>query len=177
IRMADNGLEALELVRQHHPELIIADMSMHTMDGPAFLEKLREEGWTSKVIVLSGYQQFHYTRATLLANGIDYLLKPFKISDLDAAIQKAYQQVKQEQEAKLKELSTNFRLNEVNDLVKEQRFARLIDEEQTSLTELESYLSSLGIDHTSFYMATLLPRNKDAIVKRYYARDEQLMNF
>lgn len=177
ILMAEHGLEALELVRRYQPEIIICDMSMHTMDGPAFLEKLREEGWTSKVIVLSGYQQFHYTRATLLANGIDYLLKPFKISDLDAAIQKAYLQVKQEQEAKLKELSTNFRLNEVNDLVKEQRFARLIDEEQTSLTELESYLSSLGIDHTSFYMATLLPRNKDAIVKRYYARDEQLMNF
>jgi len=177
ILMAENGLEAMELVRQHQPEIIISDMSMHTMDGPAFLERLREEGWSSKVIVLSGYQQFNYTRATLLAKGVDYLLKPFKISDLDAAIQKAYGQIKQEQEARLKELSTNFRLNEVSHLVNEQRFARLIEEEQTSIAELESFLTSIGLDHSSFYVATFLPRNKETVVKRYYARDEQLMNF
>ncbi|GIP18946.1 hypothetical protein J40TS1_45880 [Paenibacillus montaniterrae] len=177
ILMAEHGLEALELVRQHQPELIICDMSMHIMDGPQFLEKLREEGWSSKVIVLSGYQQFNYTRATLLANGVDYLLKPFKISDLDKAIQKACSQIKQEQEARLKELSTNFRLNEVNHLVNEQRFASLIEEEQVSSKALTSFLDSLGIDSEQFYVVTFLPRNKDVIVKQYYARDEQLFNF
>lgn len=177
ILMAENGLEALELVRQYHPELIICDMSMHIMDGPQFLEKLREEGWLSKLIVLSGYQQFNYTRATLLANGVDYLLKPFKISDLDKAIQKACNQVKQEQEARLKELSTNFRLNEVNHLVNEQRFSRLIEEEPLDSDELIAFLAGLGINPNHFYVVTFLPRNKDAIVKQYYARDEQLSKF
>lgn len=177
ILMAEHGLEALELVREHHPELIICDMSMHIMDGPQFLEKLREEGWSSKVIVLSGYQQFNYTRATLLANGIDYLLKPFKISDLDHAIDKACKQVREEQQAKLKELSTNFRLNEVNHLVNEQRLSSLIDEEQDSSHALADFLTTLGINPNQFYVITFLPRNKDAVVKQYYARDEQLFNF
>ncbi|MCM3635049.1 helix-turn-helix domain-containing protein [Paenibacillus camelliae] len=177
ILMADNGLEALELVRQHHPELIISDMSMHIMDGPQFLEKLREEGWTSKVIVLSGYQQFTYTRATLLANGIDYLLKPFKISDLDQAIEKACKQIREEQQARLKELSNNFRLNEVNNIVNEQRFASLIEEEQNGSRAISDFLATLGIDPDRFYVITYLPRNKDAIVKQYYERDEQLFNF
>jgi len=177
ILMAENGLEALELVREHHPELIICDMSMHIMDGPQFLEKLREEGWSSKVIVLSGYQQFNYTRATLLANGVDYLLKPFKISDLDQAIKKACDQVREEQQARLKELSTNFRLNEVNHLVNEQRFSSLIDEEHDISDALADFLATLGIDPKKFYVVTYLPRNKDAIVKQYFARDEQLFNF
>ncbi|MFF2016624.1 helix-turn-helix domain-containing protein [Paenibacillus sp. NPDC058177] len=177
IFMAENGLEALELVRQHHPELIICDMSMHIMDGSQFLEKLREEGWTCKVIVLSGYQQFRYTRATLLANGVDYLLKPFKISELDKAIQKACGQIQQEQKVWLKELSTNFRLNEVNHLVMEQRFSRLIEEEQVSKEELDTFLTTLGINPDHFYAVTFLPRNKDAVVKQYYNRDEQLFNY
>jgi len=177
ILMAENGLEALELVRQYNPELIICDMSMHIMDGTEFLERLREEGWTSKVIVLSGYQQFRYTRATLLANGVDYLLKPFKIDDLNKAIRKACDQIKQEQEVSLKERSTNFRLNEVNHLVMEQRFSRLIEEEQVSKEELVAFLTAIGINPDSFYVVTFLPRNKDAIVKQYYARDEQLFNY
>ncbi|WP_028562995.1 response regulator [Paenibacillus pinihumi] len=177
ILMAENGLEALEIVREYNPELIICDMNMHIMDGTEFLEKLREEGWTSKVIVLSGYQQFSYTRATLIANGVDYLLKPFKISDLDKAVQKACDQIKKEQEVSLKERSTNFRLNEVNHLVMEQRFSRLIEEEQVSKEELDAFLAALGINPDSFYVVTFLPRNKDAVVKQYYARDEQLLNY
>lgn len=177
IFMAENGLEALELVRKHIPELIICDMSMHLMDGTEFLEKLREEGWGSKVIVLSGYQKFHYTRAALLANGVDYLLKPFKIRDLEKAIQKACNQIKQEQEVRLKELSTNFRLNEVNNLVMEQRFSRLIEEEQVSKEELNTFLTTIGINPDYFYVVTFLPRNKDAIVKKHFARDEQLFNY
>jgi two-component system, response regulator YesN len=177
ILMAENGLEALELVRQYNPELIICDMSMHIMDGAAFLGKLREEGWTAKVIVLSGYQQFTYTRATLLANGVDYLLKPFKISDLNQAIQKACHQIKQEQEVCLMERSTNFRLNEVNYIVMEQRFSRLIEEEHISAAELGAFLASIGINPDYFYAVTFLPRNKDAVVKQYYARDEQLLKY
>lgn len=177
ILMAEHGLEALELVREHHPEIIICDMSMHIMDGPQFLEKLREEGWTSKVIVLSGYQEFSYTRATLLANGVDYLLKPFKINDLEKAVQKALAQVKKEQDARLKELSTAFKLNEVNQLYNEQRFSNLIEEEKLSLKALSSFLSELGLDPKALYAATFLPRNKEHVIKQYYARDEQLFNF
>jgi len=176
IYMAENGLEALELVRSHQPEIIICDMSMHIMDGPQFLEKLREEGWTSKVIVLSGYQQFDYARATLLASGVDYLLKPFKINDLDQAIHKACSQVIEERKKQLNELSANFRINEVNHLAKEHRFASLIEEEHAA-GELASFLTSIGIDQDSFFIVTFLPRNKDELVKQYYAGDEQLFNF
>lgn len=67
ILQAEDGVEALEIVRREAPELIVCDMSMPRMDGPTFLEKLRAEGWDSKVIVLSGYQEFRYAKATLLA--------------------------------------------------------------------------------------------------------------
>ena len=177
IFMAENGLEALELVRAHQPEIIICDMSMHIMDGPQFLEELREEGWTSKVIVLSGYQQFDYARATLLASGVDYLLKPFKINDLNEAIEKACSQVNEERRKQLTDLSTTFRINEVNHLVKEQRFASLIENETTSVEELAAFLTSLGINQNNFFVVTYLPRNKDELVKQYYAGDEQLFNF
>lgn len=177
IYMAENGLEALELVRRHHPELIICDMSMHIMDGPQFLEKLREEGWSSKVIGLSGYQQFEYARATLLANGVDYLLKPFKISDLEKTVEKACALIREEQETQLKQLSARFRLNEVDQLAKAQRFSGLIEEEGVSAEALSSFMASVGIDPNAFYTATFLPRNKDRVVKQYYGRDERLFTF
>ncbi|MCU6711439.1 helix-turn-helix domain-containing protein [Paenibacillus sp. J5C_2022] len=175
--VAENGLEALEIVRTQHPELIICDMSMHVMDGPTFLGKLREEGWTSKVIVLSGYQQFNYARATLLASGVDYLLKPFKIRDLDEAIHKACSQVRAERQKRLDELSVNQRLHEADQAAKEQRFASLIEGENASGEVLASFLASLGIDPEGFYTATFLPRNGDDLVRQYYNGDERLFNY
>ena len=59
---ASNGEEGLAIAENAKPDIIITDIRMPFMDGLEFMEKLREAGLTSKIIVLSGYDEFDYAR-------------------------------------------------------------------------------------------------------------------
>ena len=52
---ASNGLEALEIVRNEQPDLIITDIQMPEMDGISLLNELRKGDWNMPVLALSGY--------------------------------------------------------------------------------------------------------------------------
>lgn len=177
IYTAEDGAEALEVVRREAPELIICDMSMPCMDGIAFLEVLREEGWDSKVIVLSGYQEFRYTRATLLANGFDYLLKPFKIDDLNKTISRAVESILESKQNESEELRRSYQVHEANTLLNEQRMATYLQGETANHEGVRQLLAEAGFPLEDFYVLLFLPRNGTEIVDRYFMGDEALFLF
>ena len=78
---AGNAEEGMRLIYQERPELIITDMKMPVMDGTALLTRLDEEQIKSKVIVISGYSDFKYTRLAIQSKVIDYILKPIDPQD------------------------------------------------------------------------------------------------
>lgn len=177
ILTAEDGFEAIEIVRGEEPELIICDMSMPKMDGPRFLELLREEGWNSKVIVLSGYQEFRYTRATLLANGVDYLLKPFKIDDLDKAVAKAVTSIEQNQQTKHEEFNNSFRIKEADSLLNEQKMNTYLQNDPIQEDSMLQLFEEVGLSEQDFYVLMYLPRNSNSVIERYYMGDESLFEF
>jgi len=177
ILMAEDGFNAIEIVRRENPDLIICDMSMPRMDGPSFLELLRQEGWNSKVIVLSGYQEFRYARATLLANGVDYLLKPFKIDDLDKAVAKAADSIKQSQQTKTEELRQNYRLKEAAALINEQKMVTSLQNEPINEESMVQLFKEIGLSDKPFYTLVYLPKNANSVIEQYYLGDESLFIF
>ena len=75
---AENGLDALELVHEKNPELMICDIRMPKMNGLEMLKKLREEKNPVQVIFLTAYSEFSYAREALKLYAFDYLLKPVR---------------------------------------------------------------------------------------------------
>ncbi|MFU1795232.1 response regulator transcription factor [Paenibacillus azoreducens] len=177
IFMAEDGAEALGIVRREDPELIICDMSMPRMDGIAFLEALREEGWNAQVIVLSGYQEFRYARATLLANGVDYLLKPFKISDLDKTVSRAVESIIESKQNESEEWRKNHQVHEANTLLNEQKMVTYLQSEAANHEGVRQLLSEAGFPLEGFYVLLFLPRNGAAVIDRYFMGDETLFQF
>ena len=72
---ASNGLEALPLIGQHHPDVIITDLKMPGMDGLELIRILKEQGYPGEILVLSNYEDFDSVRSALLLGAADYLLK------------------------------------------------------------------------------------------------------
>ncbi len=177
ILAAEDGVDALELVRRENPELIVCDMSMPRMDGPRFLELLRQEGWSAKVIVLSGYQEFRYARATLLASGVDYLLKPFKIDDLDRVVAKAVDDIRRSRHMETEDIHRNYRLREADSLRNEQKMAALLQNEPIQEESLLQLLQDVGLTPHPFFALVFLPMNAGDVVDRYYLGDESLFRF
>jgi len=83
---AKNGEIALELAREHSPDLILCDIRMPVMDGIEFLGALREFNAESEVIMMTGYQDFSYVRSVIRYEVRDYILKPIDYDELAQTI-------------------------------------------------------------------------------------------
>jgi two-component system, LytTR family, response regulator len=86
------ALETIELVRAANPELLFLDIHMPGMDGFDVLGALSTKADTPipRVIFTTAYDQ--YALRAFEVNAVDYLLKPFTVERLRAAIQRVREQ-------------------------------------------------------------------------------------
>src|ERR1700686_2645148 len=78
---ASDGAEALLLVRTHHPDLVITDILMPTMDGYEFVRQLRTDPAIAATAVVFFTANYHKNEAESLAKscGVSHILiKPCK---------------------------------------------------------------------------------------------------
>lgn len=85
---ASDGLEALELLRQHPVDLVISDLAMPEMDGLTLLQSLRadERFRDMQLIMLTASGQDQDYRAAQAAGVSDFLTKPTSTRDLLATV-------------------------------------------------------------------------------------------
>jgi len=79
---ADNGEEALELVRRHEPDVVIMDLSMPVLDGVSATKRITAEFPDVKVVVLTMHDDPQRTRAALEAGATAYLTKGTSFADV-----------------------------------------------------------------------------------------------
>jgi two-component system, response regulator YesN len=85
---AGNGSDALTEILSKQPNLVLLDIRMPKMHGIDVIVAAREQGYTGKCILLSGYSDFGYAQ-TAIRYGVDYYLtKPIDEDELIQAISK-----------------------------------------------------------------------------------------
>jgi two-component system response regulator YesN len=97
IYCAGNGIEALEILRQHSIQLVITDIRMPDMDGLALMAQSKEERIEVDYLIISGYSDFAYAQRAIGLGAKGYLLKPVKREDLQTAVEHVEQEVKTRQ--------------------------------------------------------------------------------
>lgn len=83
---ATNGLEALALLETHHPDLILTDISMPSMDGLEVVARVTRDHPDVKAIILSMHSNEEYVWQALRAGAAGYLLKDCDTAELRLAI-------------------------------------------------------------------------------------------
>lgn len=86
VGLASNGYEALELCKTTPHNLILLDIRMPEMDGVTFIRRLRKEGYDTKVIVLTTFDDDEYIIEALDQGAVGYLLKEIDPEELTRAI-------------------------------------------------------------------------------------------
>lgn len=115
VGLAKNGVEALEAAIQHRPDLVLCDIRMPIMDGMTLIQKLREEGLDSEILLLTGYQEFEYARTGIRYGVRDYICKPINYFELEEIVKKIADQIMENRKKRSKEQ----RLNRVASLANE----------------------------------------------------------
>ncbi|HEY0162789.1 MAG TPA: response regulator, partial [Edaphobacter sp.] len=90
-----NGIEAVELIRTHRPDVVFLDVQMPGLDGFGVLKKLLDRRVPMpQVVFATAYNQ--YAVRAFEVNAVDYLLKPFDRKRVLQTIEKAQARIMQE---------------------------------------------------------------------------------
>lgn len=79
---ADDGEDALRVLRASRADLIVADIMMPNMDGLTLISHLRREGAETPILVVTAKEQFDAMRESFRRGADDYLIKPVRMEEL-----------------------------------------------------------------------------------------------
>ena len=83
---ADNGLEAVELVKKLHPDIVIMDIGMPNLNGVAATRRIMHSMPDVKILTLSMHTETQFVREMLDVGASGYLLKDCAFEELEIAL-------------------------------------------------------------------------------------------
>ncbi|MBT5306744.1 MAG: sigma-54-dependent Fis family transcriptional regulator [Candidatus Scalindua sp.] len=89
VNTAENGENALKLMKKLIPDLIILDLKMPGIDGLDLLKEIKSHDPNILVILLTGHSSIDSAVSAMKAGAFDYLEKPFKMEHITIVIDKA----------------------------------------------------------------------------------------
>lgn len=85
---AENGREALDLIEENIPDVVITDITMPLMDGLCLTKTIHESYPTVKTVILTGYDDFKFAQQAIKYGVADYILKPVLPEDIEELLEK-----------------------------------------------------------------------------------------
>lgn len=95
---ASDGELAYPLIKKVRPDIIITDIKMPFMDGLELSKLVKKEMPKTKIIVLSGYNDFEYAQKAIRLGVAAYLLKPITPGALLKTVSEVAEQIRRERE-------------------------------------------------------------------------------
>lgn len=122
---ARNGKQALEIIEQTMPDIVVADINMPVMDGIELLQKASKLPWCPVFIMLTNLQEFSLVREAMKYRATDYLVK----SQLEPEVlKKSLEKAKEECNSR-RELA---RISQINQYIESNK-AQLLEEALTAI--------------------------------------------
>ena len=108
VAIAANGLQAVQLAKEHHPDIVLLDINMPEMDGLTAFKNIAQIHPDTGCIILSAEKDTTTLRTAISLGVQEYLIKPFTIDELEVAIARVNDKVEE----------TRKKLAQVSDLKK-----------------------------------------------------------
>jgi len=124
--LAANGAEAIEMLESIEPDLLITDINMPYIDGLQLANWVKKQYPLTKIIILSGIDEFEYAKEALRIHVDAYMLKPVTADELISTIQQLLAELEAERErhSNMKQLEEHYHLS--YPIVKEKFLTSLI---------------------------------------------------
>lgn len=93
---AENGEEALEMIEQLEPDMVMTDIRMPYMDGLTLSAKIRQKYPSIKILIFSGFDDFEYAQQAIKLNVTEYILKPVNVEELTEILNRVHENLDEE---------------------------------------------------------------------------------
>jgi len=168
---AGDGEMALPLIRKTRPDVLITDIKMPFMDGLELSHIVTSELPSTKIIIISGHDDFEYARQAIEIGVEQYLLKPITRSKLQKVLTELKDKIESEREQSnyLKKFQTEY--HEYEQLSKRHFFEKIFDR-KLALKDVYDEAAKLGIElNASCYnIALAYYKDGEEEIIRYFSR-------
>ncbi|MCM1246062.1 MAG: response regulator [Roseburia sp.] len=145
---ASDGELAFPMIKKERPDIVITDIRMPFMDGLELSRLIKKEFPNTRIMILSGYEEFEYAKTAIQIGVEEYLLKPINSEELLKAVRRVADKIREEQES-----IKNFRKYQKDSLenlenAKRELFNELISSEP-ALSEIIDWGRELELELTA----------------------------
>ena len=160
---AQNGKEALELMEEYRPDLLISDIKMPFMDGLELSKIIHESYMSTKIILFSGWDDFEYARLAISYGVSEYVMKPINYDEMKKLLIDMHEKLEKEYAEKL----NRVRLEKVYavslPLLRQQFLSQLVTgplERQYREQQIKNL--KLNFAYSAFYIITVKLHESDS---------------
>lgn len=175
---ASDGEMALPLIRKVRPDVLITDIKMPFMDGLELSQIVTKEFPNTKIIIISGYDDFEYARKAIDIGVEQYLLKPVTKQSLTKVLETISEKIEaqKEQTADLRKFQEEYR--EFEQLSIRHFFEKVFDR-KLSLQEIydESEKLSIDLKAQAFNIAFVYFQDDEDELYTYFLRFKEYIVF
>ncbi len=168
---AGDGEMALPLIRKTRPDVLITDIKMPFMDGLELSHIVTAELPSTKIIIISGHDDFEYARQAIEIGVEQYLLKPITRSSLQKVLIELKDKIETEREQSnyLKKFQSEY--HEYEQLSKRHFFEKIFDR-KLALKDVYDEAAKLGIELNApcYNIALAYFKEGEEEVIRYFSR-------
>ena len=97
VAIASNGLQAVQLAKEHHPDIVLLDINMPEMDGLTAFREIHKMYPEIGCIIISAEKDTTTLRTAISIGVQEYLIKPFTVEELESAVARVHELVEQAQ--------------------------------------------------------------------------------
>ncbi len=145
IGTASDGHEAISMIHQLKPHIIITDIRMPGCDGLELIRTVKAEGMPCKFIIISGYNDFKYAQTAIKYQVFSYLLKPVQIEELMKEVINLRDLTIAEIQNNQNLIYTKQQLHKQNQALRDHFCIKLLDNEYRNEGEIEEQLKALKL--------------------------------
>lgn len=180
---AADGEMALPLIRKTHPDVLITDIKMPFMDGLSLSKVVNAEFPKTKIIIISGYDDFEYAREAIAVGAEQYLLKPITKLKLKNTLLELKEKIEKDREQSDYQVQFQNEMHEYEQFSRRRFFEKVLEGE-LSVKEIyeEAAKQSIELNASSynllfFYMQEKAEVLSDEELQKLLWRQEEALHF
>lgn len=156
---AANGIEALELCRQHEPDILLTDIKMPGLTGLELIKEVRKLLPELRIVVISGYNDFEYAKTAMKYGIADYLLKPVDENELVQVLERIVAELCEQTRLMKAKEAVEEQYRKAQPIMCEAFLNQVISRNSMTADKMRSELHKYGIElfHNSYTLCVTTP--------------------